>query len=199
MGRKNTQCCLFASALLMLTACGHVAKLAGSNQIPGSLAKEFSLVDGSGYIKAQPGRMPLIGKKALGLLGGDSSELLIGAVRYNNGRTHLIALVYDILRIESLTINFDGKISSYRAASETEINLEHEGHLLTHSLNKFLVPEELVRAMVSEDTEKIYMKLFTSEGYIEGDFGASCESKFRDRSCIAIRNFLTAIDGCDSC
>jgi len=72
---------LLASALLMLTACGHVAKLAGSNQVPGALAKEFSLVDGSGYIKAQPGWMPIIGKKELGLLGGNSSELLIGAVR----------------------------------------------------------------------------------------------------------------------
>ena len=53
---------------------------------------------------------------------------------------------------------------------------------------RFFIERSLLERMTSG--ERAWVRVTTGKGYLEGDFGASCVSRWGDRACVAVRKML---------
>ncbi len=175
---------IFAIAAAVLTAACIPA-----GTLPGSLEVTKSKFDDRQYVRAEPGWLKAIGPQGVGtLLTGPTFK--IGALIHSERGVSLVARVEKISRITGLEVNVNGQVHNLRKQGRTDFTTSADRTFhSTHSRAHFAASLELLRQMTA-GTGKVFVRVTTGDGYVEGDFGAGCDSQFSQMGCVAIRNAL---------
>ena len=153
---------------------------------PGSIEIVKSGFDDRQYVLAYPGWVPSLKPQMMGALFSRPGEFKIGAIVHSETGTMLIAHVDGITLVTQLEVRIDGVTHDLKEYGFTDMETSLD---YTYSERRFHIAPFLLERMVSGDG-KALIRVTTSEGYIEGDFGKSCESQWPDRACIGIRKML---------
>ena len=155
---------------------------------PGSITIERSGFDDRQYVQASPGWVPSLKPQMMAALFGGPFK--IGAIVHSKLGTMLIVRVEEITRITQLEVRIDGVTHDLKKYGLTDIKTSLDNPYETkNSKGSFHIAPFLLERMVSGDG-RVLIRVTTSKGYIEGDFGKSCESRWPDRACVAIRKML---------
>lgn len=175
-----------AITTILLSAC---ASAIPPGILPGSMTIERSGFDDRQYVRASPGWVSsLKPQKMDALLGG---PFKIGAIVHSELGTMLIVRVAEITSITQLEVRIDGITHDLKKYGRTDITTSLDNRYETkNSKGSFHIAPFLLERMVSGDGG-VFIRVTTSKGYLEGDFSKSCESRWPDRACIAIRKMLS--------
>lgn len=158
----------FALALCgLLTACA-----------PSLITETTSAYDGSKHRKLPP----LAGTQSATSSGIEPFGLGLYAI---DDRHFLMVRVFDIVGIESVGIDIDGRKFEYYTDDSEEFDIDGYGG---QSTQMFRVPHNVLLSMT--EGKRVIVQVRTSRGFLEGDFTASgCDKSLS--WCSYFRKFLT--------
>ena len=168
-------------SLLLLAAC-----VPGG---PGSISVEQSRFDDRRYVRAEPGWVDSLDSGVMdSLLGG---PFKVGAMVHSELGTLLIVRVDEITRITEVGVRVGEDIYKLKKLGLTEIETSFDdAYDIANSEAGFYIDRSVLERMTSGG-ETAWIRVTTGKGYLEGDFGKTCASRWPDRACIAVRNMLT--------
>ena len=154
---------------------------------PGSVSVEESRFDDLRYVRAEPGWVDSLDAGALdSLLGG---PFKVGALAHSEAGTFLIVRVDDITRIIEVEVRVGEDIHKLEKLGLTEMETSLDNpYDIANSEAAFHIASSVLERMTSG--ERAWIRVSTSKGYLEGDFGKTCASQWPDRACVAVKSML---------
>lgn len=178
--------------IMLAVATTALAGCIGMPALPGDVEIAESAVDGTRHAYAEPGFTARVD----GSMGLTGSNIKIGAVVFSDGPPLLVVRVDGLIAsIGEVRIRTGETVRSLnRRVAPTDYTLGTvEPGEITHSEAMFAVDRAFLERMTAGNDELVLVQVRTSRGWIEGDFGSTCSSRWRDRACVTVRKAMAAL------
>ena len=178
--------------IILAIATMGIAGCLGMPALPGDVEVTESAVTGARYAYAELGFTARVD----GTMGLTGSNIKIGAVVFNDGPMQLVVRLDGLIaNIEEVLIRIGERVDSLDqrlAPTDYTLGTLDPGEI-THSEARFAVERGYLERMTAGTDEPVLVQVRTSRGWIEGDFGSTCSSRWRDRACVAVRKAMAAL------
>ena len=156
--------------------------------LPGSVEVGKSRFDGRQYVRVAPGWVASLNGKNLDAVFGGPFK--VGAMVHTELGTVLVVRVDDTTRITGVEVRVDEVIHELDKYGSTKIETSFDDpYDIKNSEGAFTIDIALLERMTS-GAGNVWVRVTTGDGYLEGDFGKTCSSRWPDRACIAVRKML---------